>query len=148
MVPSRFRKEYSHNEIATSSQGRLIIMMYEGAVKFVNLAIEGVDNKDLSKKGIYINKTHDIINELSLALDMKGGGEVAQKLEALYQFILHQLTLANIKSDRKPLESILKVLIPLLEAWTELSTKNKNNDSNSTQQGHAKTSPSNITSRC
>ena len=138
MVSSRFHNEYRHNEIATSSQGKLIIMMYEGAVKFVNLAIEGVDNKDLSKKGIYINKTHDIINELSLALDMKGGGEVAQKLEALYQFVLHQLTLANIKSDRKPLESILKVLIPLLEAWTELLTKNKNNDSNSTQQGHAK----------
>jgi len=134
MVSSRFHKEYRHNEISTSSQGKLIIMMYEGAVKFVNLAIEGVDNKDLSKKGIYINKTHDIINELSLALDMKGGGEVAQKLEALYQFVLHQLTLANIKSDRKPLESILKVLIPLLEAWTELLTKNKNNNSNSTQR--------------
>ena len=107
MVPARFRKEYRHNEIATSSQGKLIIMMYEGAVKFVNLAMEGVDNKDLSKKGIYINKAHDIINELSLSLDMKKGGEVAQKLEALYQFILHQLTLANIKSDRKALESIL-----------------------------------------
>ena len=138
MVSSRFHNEYRHNEIATSSQGKLIIMMYEGAVKFVNLAIEGVDNKDLSKKGIYINKTHDIINELSLALDMKGGGEVAQKLEALYQFILHQLTLANFKSDRKPLESILKVLIPLLEEWTELLTKNKNNNSNSTQLGTLK----------
>ena len=130
MVPSRFRKEYRHNEIATSSQGRLIIMMYEGAVKFVNLAIEGVDSKDLSKKGLYINKAHDVINELSLALDMKKGGEVAQKLEALYQFILHQLTLANIKSDRKALESILNVLTPLLEAWTKLLTKSNNNTNN------------------
>ena len=148
MVPSRFRKEYSHNEIATSSQGRLIIMMYEGAVKFVNLAIEGVDNKDLSKKGIYINKAHDIINELSLALDMKKGGEVAQKLEALYQFILHQLTLANIKSDRKALESILNVLTPLLQAWTELFAKSKNNDTDNAHQDPAKTPPKNITSQC
>ena len=62
MVPNRFRNKYRHNEIATSSQGKLIIMMYEGALKFVNLAIEGVDNKDLSKKGSYINKAHDIIN--------------------------------------------------------------------------------------
>ena len=149
MVPSRFRKEYSHNEIATSSQGRLIIMMYEGAVKFVNLAIEGVDNKDLSKKGIYINKAHDIINELSLALDMKKGGEIAQKLESLYQFILHQLTLANIKSDRKALESILNVLVTLLEAWTELFDKNKNNGAtNNPQQNEPKTPPKNITSQC
>ena len=130
MVPDRFRKEYRHNEIATSSQGKLIIMMYEGALKFVNLAIEGVDNKDLSKKGSYINKAHDIINELSLALDMKKGGEIAQKLESLYQFILHQLTLANIKSDRKALESILNVLTPLLEAWTKLLTKSNNNTNN------------------
>ena len=148
MVPSRFRKEYRHNEIATSSQGKLIIMMYEGAVKFVNLAIEGVDGKDLSKKGLYINKAHDIINELSLALDMKKGGEVAQKLEALYQFILHQLTLANIKSDRKALESIINVLNPLLEAWTELFLKGKNNDTNNTHQSPDKTPPKNITSRC
>ena len=148
MVPSRFRKEYRHNEIATSSQGKLIIMMYEGAVKFVKLAIEGVDNKDLSKKGTYINKAHDIINELSLALDIKRGGEVAQRLETLYQFILHQLTLANIKSDRKALESILNVLIPLLEAWTELLAKSKNNDTNNTPQSLAKTPPKNITSQC
>ena len=148
MVPDRFRKEYRHNEIATSSQGKLIIMMYEGALKFVNLAIEGVDNKDLSKKGSYINKAHDIINELSFALDMKKGGEVAQKLETLYQFVLHQLTLANIKSDRKALESILSVLLPLQEAWTELFARSKNNDTNSTHQSLTKTPPKNITSQC
>ena len=148
MVPSRFRKEYRYNEIATSSQGKLIVMMYEGALKFVNLAIEGVDNKDLSKKGIYINKAHDIINELSLALDMKKGGEIAQKLESLYQFILHQLTLANIKSDRKALESILNVLTPLLEAWTKLLTKSNNNNTNNTPQNINKTPPKNIASQC
>ena len=146
MVPSRFRKEYHQNEIATSSQGKLIVMMYEGAVKFVNLAIEGIDKKDLSKKGMNINKAHDIINELSLALNLKKGGEVAQKLESLYQFILHQLPLANIKSDRKALESILNVLIPLLEAWTELFAKSKNKDTNNTHQSHAKTLPKDIAS--
>ena len=74
MVPRRFHNQYRHNEVATSSQGKLIIMMYEGALKFVTLAIEGIDAKDLSKKGTNINKTHDIINELSCALDMKKGG--------------------------------------------------------------------------
>ena len=148
MVPDRFRNEYRHNEIATSSQGKLIIMMYEGALKFVNLAIEGIDNKDPSKKGKYINKTHDIINELSFALNMKKGGEVAQKLEALYQFILHQLTLANIKSDRKALESIVNILTPLMEAWKELLTKNKKDGTDSDNQSLAKTSHKKITSRC
>lgn len=126
MVSHRFHNEYRHNEVATSSQGKLIIMMYEGALKFVTLALEGIATKDLSKKGLYINKTHDIINELSCALDMNKGGDVAHKLESLYQFILHQLTLANIKSDRKALESIVNVLTPLLEAWKELLAKSDN----------------------
>ena len=148
MVPHRFHNEYRHNEVATSSQGKLIIMMYEGALKFVTLAIEGIDNQDLSKKGKYINKTHDIVNELSCALDMKKGGEVAQKLESLYQFILHQLTLANIKSDRKALESIINVLTPLMEAWKELLAKNSK-DVEADNHKSPNTGPhKKITSRC
>ena len=148
MVPHRFSNEYRHNEVATSSQGKLIIMMYEGALKFVTLAIEGIDSKDLSKKGTYINKTHDIINELSCALDMKKGGDVAQKLESLYQFILHQLTLANIKSDRKALESIVNVLTPLMEAWEELLAKNNNGQVNNGHKNPSTHTHKKITSRC
>ena len=148
MVPHRFSNEYRHNEVATSSQGKLIIMMYEGALKFVTLAIEGIDSKDLSKKGTYINKTHDIINELSCALDMKKGGDVAQKLESLYQFILHQLTLANIKSDRKALESIVNVLTPLMEAWKELLAKNNNDQMSNGHKNPSTHTHKKITSRC
>ena len=148
MVPHRFSNEYRHNEVATSSQEKLIIMMYEGALKFVTLAIEGIDSKDLSKKGTYINKTHDIINELSCALDMKKGGDVAQKLESLYQFILHQLTLANIKSDRKALESIVNVLTPLMEAWKELLAKNNNDQMNNGHKNPSTHTHKKITSRC
>ena len=148
MVPHRFHNQYRHNEIATSSQGKLIIMMYEGALKFVTLAIEGIDTKDLSKKGTYINKTHDIINELSCALDMKKGGDVAHKLESLYQFILHQLTLANIKSDRKALESIVNVLTPLKEAWEELLAKSNNGNANNADKNLTTLPHKKIASKC
>ena len=148
MFPHRLHNEYRHNEVVTSSQGKLIIMMYEGALKFVTLAIEGIDSKDLSKKGTYINKTHDIINELSCALDMKKGGDVAQKLESLYQFILHQLTIANIKSDRKALESIVNVLTPLMEAWKELLAKNNNDQMNNGHKNPSTHTHKKITSRC
>ncbi len=148
MIPSRFHNEYRHNEVATSSQGKLIVMMYEGALKFVSLAIEGIDKKDLSQKGKYINKTHDIINELSCALDMKKGGEVAQKLESLYQFILHQLTRANIKSDRKALESIINVLKPLMEAWEELLDKINHDKMGDVHQNPATPPHKKIASRC
>ena len=148
MVPNRFRNEYHHDEIATSSQGKLIVMMYEGALKFVNLAIEGIDNNDISKKGTYINKAHDIINELSFALDVEKGGEVAQKLESLYRFVLHQLTRANIKSDRKALESIINILTPLMDGWTEVLIKSKNPGANNSKQNFPQTPHKKITSRC
>ena len=120
MVPSRYHNEYKHNEISTSSQGKLILMMYEGAAKFTKMALNSMDEGDIAGKATYIRKTHDIVNELSVSLDLKKGGEVTARLETLYQFILRQLTLANIKSDREALESILKVLEPLQEAWSQL----------------------------
>ena len=120
MVPSRYHNEYKQNEISTSSQGKLILMMYEGAAKFTQMALTCMDEGDIAGKATYIRKTHDIVNELSVSLDMKKGGEVTARLETLYQFVLRQLTLANIKSDRKALESILKVLEPLQEAWSQL----------------------------
>ncbi len=120
MVPSKHYQAYKQNQVSTSSQGKLIIMMYEGAKKFTYMAIDALDRGDISAKSLYIQKTHDIINELSVSLDLKKGGDVAVRLESLYQFILNQLTLANIKSDRKALESIIKVLDPLLDGWTQL----------------------------
>ncbi len=120
MVPSRYHNEYKQNQISTSSQGKLILMMYEGAAKFTKMAIKCMEEGDIAGKATYIRKTHDIINELSVSLDMKKGGEVCARLETLYQFILRQLTLANIKSDRAALESILKVLEPLQDAWSQI----------------------------
>lgn len=120
MVSSRYHNEYKYNQISTSSQGKLILMMYEGAVKFTMMALKSMDEGDIAGKATYIRKTHDIVNELSVSLDLKKGGEVTARLETLYQFILRQLTLANIKPDREALESILKVLEPLQEAWSQL----------------------------
>ena len=142
MVPSRYHDQYRKNQISTSSQGRLILMMYEGAIKFTSLAIESMAKGDVANQGKYIQKAHDIVNELSLALDFKKGGDVAPRLESLYQFALSQLTLANIKSDKKPLQAVLNILSPLLEAWTQLCDSSTNTGQDEAAQ------PKNITSKC
>ena len=142
MVPSRYHNQYRKNEISTSSQGRLILMMYEGALKFATMALQSIEKGDIAGQGKYINKTHDIINELSLALDLKKGGEVAQRLESLYQYMLSQLTLANIKSDRKALEMVIKILSPLAEAWEQLFHASTNTGEGDHQP------PKNIASKC
>mgnify|MGYP003969890393 FL=1 len=142
MVPSRYHDQYRKNQISTSSQGRLILMMYEGAIKFTSLAVESMAKGDVANQGKYIQKAHDIVNELSLALDFKKGGDVAPRLESLYQFALSQLTLANIKSDKKPLQAVLNILTPLLEAWTQLYDTSTNTGQDEAAQ------PKNITSKC
>lgn len=142
MVPSRYHDQYRRNQISTSSQGRLILMMYEGAIKFTALAAESVTKGDAANQGKYIQKACDIINELSLALDFKKGGDVAPRLESLYQFALSQLTLANIKSDKKPLQAVLNILNSLLEAWTQIYEASTNKG----QDEPAK--PKNIASEC
>ena len=142
MVPSRYHNQYRKNEISTSSQGRLILMMYEGAIKFATMALQSIEKGDINGQGKYINKTHDIINELSLALDLKKGGEVAQRLESLYQYMLSQLTLANIKADRKALEMVLKILSPLADAWRQLFHASTNTGEGDHQP------PKNIASKC
>ena len=117
----RYHRRYKYNEISTSNQGKLILMMYEGAIKNLNLALNCIENKDVSGKGLHISKTHDIVNELSFALDLKKGGQISEHLERLYQYILRQLTLANIKrTDDRPLKDVKNILATLQSAWQQI----------------------------
>ena len=121
MSPQAGLQSYHTNDISTSSQGQLILMLYDGALQAVNQAIQCMDRKEITEQGRSILKAQDIINELSLALDMKQGGEVAKTLEQLYQFVLNQFIQANITSDKMYLESVIKVLSPLRDAWSRIS---------------------------
>ena len=121
MTPHTGLHSYQVNNISTSSQSQLILMMYDGALQAVNRSIQCMDLKDVAGQSKHILKTQDIINELSLALDMKQGGEVSKTLEQLYQFVLNQLIQANITSDKMYLESVIKVLSPLRDAWSRIA---------------------------
>ena len=114
-------QSYHINDISTSSQSQLILMLYDGALQAVNQSIQCMNQKDVSGQSRFILKAQDIINELSLALDMEQGGEVSKTLEQLYQFVLNQLIQANITSDPMYLESVIKVLSPLRDAWSRIA---------------------------
>lgn len=121
MSPQTSLRSYHINGISTSSPGQLVLMMYDGALQAVNQAIQCMAEKDIAGQSKYILKAQDIVNELSLALDMNQGGQVSKTLEQLYQFVLNQLMQANITSDAMYLESIIKVLTPLREAWSRIA---------------------------
>jgi flagellar secretion chaperone FliS len=121
MSPQTGLHSYQVNDISTSSQSQLILMMYDGALQAVNQSIQCMSQKDVAGQSQYILKAQDIINELSLALDMEQGGDVSKTLEQLYQFVLNQLIQANITSDKMYLESVIKVLSPLRDAWSRIA---------------------------
>lgn len=120
---SRYYNEYHQNEISTSNQGKLILMMYDGAIKNAKMALKCLEMRDISGRGIHILKAHEIINELSLSLDQEKGQQVAKRLETLYQFMMKQLTLANVKGEPKPLESVILIMSTLKEAWEQIIQK-------------------------
>jgi flagellar protein FliS len=101
---------YHDNAISTQSKGRLIVMLYDGAIKFMKLAIVEMEKKNYEAKGRYINRALDIINELNVVLDMDAGGEIASNLRKLYIFMNNHLSQANIKCDPQKVRDVIKLM--------------------------------------
>jgi flagellar protein FliS len=108
---------YQDNVVSTQSKGRLIVMLYDGAIKFMRLAIMEMEKNNYEAKGRYINKALDIINELNIVLDMDAGGEIASNLRKLYIFMTNQLCEANIKCDPEKVREVIKLMEELNRGW-------------------------------
>ncbi len=112
---------YQTNTVITQSRSRLVVMLYEGAIKFLRLAIKKLEEKDYAGKGYYINKAQDIINELNAVLNMEAGGEIAVDLRKLYVFMVHHLSEANIKKDPEMIREVISLLDELLQGWKAIA---------------------------
>jgi flagellar protein FliS len=118
-------QKYKTQSIQTASREKLLLMMYEGAIKFTKLAIKATDEKKVADRCMNIGRAFDIVLELNNTLDHKVGGEIAAKLEQLYMFVTEQYTKANLSGDVKPLKDALKVLENLYEGWKQAVEKIK-----------------------
>ena len=118
---------YKKTSIHTASKEQILLMLYQTAIKSCKRAIEAIKNKELAVKGEQIGKLQDIVMELSNSLDHEVGGEIANELSSLYDYIIYASSQANINIDEKPLEGCLEVLVTLYDGWTEAikSLKNK-----------------------
>ena len=112
--------QYKMTQVNTADQGKLILMMYDGAIRFVEIAKTKLTENDVAGKGIYISKAEAVISELMASLNMQSGGEVALSLEKLYVFMNKQLRIANVNKDTKPLDVVLNILNELKEAWVKI----------------------------
>lgn len=110
-------QKYKTTSIQSASREKLLLMMYEGAIKFVKKAILAAEQKQIAERGTNIGRAYDIILELNNTLDHNVGGEIAKNLEQLYMYMTDQLTQGNITGDPQYLRNCLKILETLYDGW-------------------------------
>lgn len=118
MLANRGYAAYANNKITTASQGELTLMLYEGAIKFANLAIVGIEEKDIQKAHDNIMKVERIIEEFQSTLNHKY--PVAEEFDAVYYYLMRRLREANLKKDKEIMEEVLGHLRTMRDTWKEV----------------------------
>jgi flagellar protein FliS len=117
--------QYKRMQVETASQGRLILMLYDGALKNLRNAQICITNRDINGSHRLLMKTQDIIKELNYTLNMNAGGDIAVNLRKLYTYMLQRLVEANVNKDSGKIEEVIDLLSTLKEAWDAVILKNK-----------------------
>lgn len=114
---------YANTKIQTATPAQLTLMLYDGAIKFCNLAVEAIDANDIEKAHLNIRKVEKIIEEFRATLNFKY--PVAQDFENVYEYIARRLVEANLKKDKEILEEVNEHLRVLRDTWKEVMKLSK-----------------------
>ncbi len=120
-----YLKQYKQTQINTAPKEQILLMLYDGAVRFLNQAKVGFAEKNIEKIHNNITKVQNIITEFETSLDLENGGEFASNLFALYEFMSRQLSIANIKKREDSLDIVIKHMTELRDTWREAVKKFK-----------------------
>lgn len=127
---------YRETSIKTASSGKIVLMLYDEAMKQMDIAIQNLesDEKKLDAINSSIIKAQEVITELMVSLDFEKGGEIAKNLFSLYMFFNRELMNSNVKKDPQPVQGVRRMVSEIREAWAEI-LKNPNPASNQTGGG-------------
>lgn len=109
---------YANSKIMTATPAELTLMLYEGAIKFCNIAIMGIEEKDIEKTHNNIKKVENIITEFQVTLNHKY--PVADDFDNVYKYLKDRLLEANVKKDKDILEEVLGHLRTMRDTWKEV----------------------------
>lgn len=121
MIQNKAYAAYNNSKVLTASPAELTLMLYDGAIKFTNIAITAIEKKDIEKAHNNIMRTERIIIEFQSTLDHKY--EVAKDFDAVYSYLIRRLRDANLKKDPEILEEVLKHLRTMRDTWKEVMAK-------------------------
>ncbi len=118
--------QYQNSRILTASPAELTLMLYEGAIKFGNMAIIGMKQKDIEKAHVNLKKVQRIVAEFRATLDMKY--PVAQDFDRIYVYLEQRMTEANLTKDPEIMEEVVKHLRSMRDTWKEVMRLNKSHE--------------------
>ncbi len=115
-------QNYKKQEVEGATKGKIVVLLFEGAIKFLKIANKNIDEKDIQSAHNNIVKTENILYELMSTLNMDAG-EISVNLMKLYDFMIWQLIEANRDKDKNKIDSVIELLEPLKNAWKEIVEK-------------------------
>lgn len=124
MKLAQFAKSYQAVAVSTASPGNLVLMLFDGALRFLSTATLAFQGEDVFKKNEDIHnnliKTQRILRELQCSLDLKVGGEFAKTMYALYDFMIEELRKANMTKTTEPIQTVERLLGEIRDAWAQM----------------------------
>ncbi len=118
-------RSYFENQVRSASPEQVLVMLYEGAIRFLREGKKAMEEGDSAGKLAKISRVVAILTELSNTLDFEKGGEVAENLDGLYWYMIRELTRSNAKDETRPLEVSENILVELRDAWIQAIGKKK-----------------------
>ena len=109
--------QYLYNQVNTASPEQILLMLYDGAIRFTRQAIIGIKENKSAQKGTGISRAMAIIAEFSDSLNHEIGGQIAEELDALYGFMMKELIKANLENDLEKLRVVETLLVDLRQTW-------------------------------
>jgi len=121
-----YQNAYKKASVNTLDQTKLIIMLYDGAIKNASFAVEHMKSGQIEKVHDCLIKTKNIVTELMATLNLDRGGDIAKNLQSLYSYMFSQLIEANMNKKTEPVVVVIDLLKELRAAWTQINSKKKN----------------------
>ena len=124
MQLARLAKSYRSVAVTTATPGHLVLMLFDGALRFLSTALHGFHQEGIAERNEQIHnnliKTQNILRELQASLDLSVGGEFGKTMYALYDFMLEQLQKANLAKDSGPIATVERLLGDIRNSWAQM----------------------------
>jgi len=146
---SNYQNAYKKASVNTLDQNKLIIMLYDGAIKNASFAVQYMESGEIEKVHDSLIRTKNIVTELLATLNMEQGGEIAKNLNSLYSYMFSQLIEANMEKKSEPVLTVIDLLKELRGAWVQIKEKKKPEEKkgNASSQGMMKYNQENTEKR-